>query len=381
MRYKRLGGVGPDISVIGQGSIGAGSKENASSETIRKRIKTLRHGIELGMNFIDTGEDYEGGHSEEVLGRMMKEVRSKILLCSKFKPSHNSQEGIQQALEGSLRRLRTDTIDLYQVQWPNPSIPVAETIETLASIVDQGKIRYFGVGNFSARQLKEAHSIKTDRSLVSIQTEYDLYNRLAEKEMLPYAEAHQITVLAYPSVGSAAFTADEGATLDRIGAGYGATRRQVALSWLVSHPSVVCLTSSMSVDHTSENAEAANFQLGPEELAAIDRTFHREPVLVPTDRIRVVDSEDSDATHLIYTTLEEAIDNKMNIQPSAAAIAEELRSGEMLRPVELRKISGRSSRFDYGLVRGRMRFWAWIIANGREEPIPALVFGDGPLAD
>jgi hypothetical protein len=255
---------------------------------------------------------------------------------------------------------------------------VDETVGTLAALVDQGKIRYFGVGNFSARQLKEALAVETNHSLVSIQTEYDLYNRLPEAELLPYTEANQVTVLSYPSVGSSAFTADEGVTLDRIGSGYGATRRQVALNWLISHPSVVCLTSSMNIEHTSENAEAANFELSPAELAEIDRTFRREPVPVPTDRIQVVDREISDATHLIYTTLEEAIENRLNIQPSAAAIADELRSGEMLRPVELRRVSGGSGQFEYALVRGRMRFWAWIIAKGRDEPIPALVFGDYP---
>jgi len=374
MIYKTLGNTQVKISAIGQGTIGAGSYQNTTSERIRRRIDVLRLGIELGITFLDTGEDYEEGHAEELLGKAIKGIRGDVFISSKFKPSNNSFTGVMNAIEGSLRRLQTDYIDLYQVQWPNPLIPISETMASLSNLVDQEKIRFVGVSNFTQTQLEEAQLFFDRGKIVSVQTEYNLRNRSIESDLLPYCESNQINVIAYSpfNQGNLYLDTKEKETLSTISEKYGATISQVILNWLISHPAVVAVTSTMSSTHISENAGATDFKLHRKDIKTIAEAFTREPILVPTDRIRII-YYDIDETHRIYTTLNEAIENRLNLQPSPMVLAQEVKEGNRLKPVELVLTKDKTGKYDYDLTHGRSRYWAWIIANGPEKPIPAYI--------
>jgi hypothetical protein len=128
----------------------------------------------------------------------------------------------------------------------------------------------------------------------------------------------------------------------------------------------------MSLEHLKENAAATDFRLAEEDIDRIDGAFHREPIMVLADRIRV-SGHDADETHIIYTTVDEAIKNAAGIQPSPATLAEEIRQGGLLKPVELVRTQDTSGRYDYDLIHGRNRYWAWIIAYGNQAPIAAYV--------
>lgn len=363
------------VSAIGQGTIGAGSHSGTTPERIRKRIKVILSGIEEGITFLDTGEDYEDGHAEEILGKAVKRLRGRVFISSKFKPVNNTFAGVLKAAETSLKRLKTDYIDLYQIQWPNPQVPLSETLEAMMKLVEQDKVRFLGVSNFTYTQLKEARELSGDK-IVSIQTEYNLLNRDVEKEILPYCIDTGLTLIAYSPLSrwSASLKQHERIMLERLCKKYTATMPQIFLNWLISRKNIIALTQTMSLGHIRENAQAANFTLDRADMEEMSRVFSREPVLVPTQRIRVLNC-DVDETHRIYLTLEDALENKLNIQPSPGAIAEELKRGLMLKPVELVASRGRSG-YDYDLTHGRMRYWAWIIAYGHEVPIPAYIIND-----
>ena len=131
MLYKKLGDTRVEVPAIGQGTNGAGSLSVTTDALIRRRSDVLRLGIELGMTFLDTAESYEFGHAEEITGKAIQGIRDNVFVSTKFAPSNNSYQGVMSAIEGSLRRLGTDYIDLYQVHWPNPSIPISRTMSAL----------------------------------------------------------------------------------------------------------------------------------------------------------------------------------------------------------------------------------------------------------
>jgi len=373
MRYKELGNTGVKIPVIGQGSIGAGSRKSAGQERVRKRLDVFREGINLGMTLLDTGEDYEDGYAEVLVGRAVRGIRERVFLSSKFKPANSSGAGVLRAIDGSLKRLNTDYIDLYQIQWPNPSVPVAETMSALSRLISAGKVRYAGVCNFSLKQLKEARAVFKGK-IVSIQTEYNLRNRSMESELLPFCSRNNMTVIAYDLFSQGGFYLNEveREILEAIARKHAATVFQVVIAWAVSKPHVVALTNTMNVDHIRENALAADIKLDAEDIRKIEDAFYGEPVMVPADRIRVL-PDDADVTHVIYTSVQQALKNEAGLQPSPAALAEEIKSGNLQKPVELVSSGDKSGKYDFDLIGGRNRYWAWVIAYGEKSLIHAYI--------
>lgn len=375
MKYKLLGNTSVKIPAIGQGATGAGGRATTTSEKIKKRIDSLRFGIDMGMTFIDAAESYEGGHAEELLGQAVQGVREKVFISTKFEPEHSSFQGVMDAIEGSLRRLKTDYIDLYQTHWPNPAIPIEETMRALEKLVKDGKVRHIGISNCSLKQLKDAQKSLASNQIVSVQAEYNLYDRSVENSVLSYCADNLITVIAYSPLnqGNLVLDGTKKQVLDAIAGNYNLTIPQVILAWLVSHPAVITVVNSMNPEYTKENAKAADVKLSKEDIEKIDKEFERRVVLVPTDRIRVI-TKDVDDTHPIYTTIEQAIENKLNMQPSPADLALEINKGsDFLKPVELMPTEDKTGKYDYDLIRGRIRYWAWIIAYKGEKPIPAYI--------
>ncbi len=365
-----------EVSLIGQGTLfGRANDKSDLSELVKKKISTLDYGIELGMNFIDTGEDYEDGKSEELLSQVISTKRDKVIIGSKFKPSNNGYENVIRSCEGSLTRLKTDYIDFYQIQWPNPNIPIEKTIEALTKLVTQGKIRYFGVGNFNIIQLNEALKYDKLNKLCVLQTEYDLFNRQIEDEILDFNSNNQISTIAYMSLGKNLFSNKEQKVLNDLSNKYDTTIRSIVLNWITSHPNTILLTSSTSKEHTFENYNSLSFKMNEKDIDLINKTFKRKTVKVIPKEIMVLDFDESDTSHKIYTSVEEAIENKLDIQPSAIEISEEIKkNGNLLRPIELKRNPDLNSKFPYVLVRGRMRFWGWVIAYGFEKEIDCKLF-------
>lgn len=231
----------------------------------------LRVGIELGATFIDTAESYG---TEDVVGQAIKGVRDKIFLATKISPRHFRRAEVIKAAEGSLKRLNTDYIDLYQLHWPNYSVPIAETMGAMEELIQMGRVRFIGVSNFSAAELRRAQATLSKNRIVSNQVRYSLVDRTIEHGLLQYCEANQVTVLAFsPLARGLGYLRnyDRGDVLGKISAETGKTRAQVALNWCICHKPVVAIFKADRVEHVRENCGASGWYLEPQQIRVLDR--------------------------------------------------------------------------------------------------------------
>ena len=373
MKYKELGKKHTEIPAIGQGCMGIGGYLSRDSHQDDNQAKALRLGIELEMNFIDTAEAYGDGHSEELVGRVIEGIRDKVFIASKVSPEYLSYDYLLLAAENSLHRLKTDYIDLYQVHWPNPKVPIDETMRAMEQLVREGKVRYVGVSNFSLRQFKAAQAALSENELVSVHVEYSLFERNIENSILPYCESEGITTIAYSPLNQGQIAGDDRKTqaLQMIANRYNRTMAQVALNWLISHPSVIAIPKATNPLHIKANASAADFELSDEDFREISRVFTRECIYTPTDRIRVIAG--GRGNRQVYQTIDEALENGLGLVPSPLDLAQDIRKGEVLKPVKVTESTDESRKYDYDLIEGRIRYWAWVIAHKGEKAIPVYI--------
>ena len=208
-----------------------------------------------------------------------------------------------------------------------------------------------------------------------LQTEYDLFNRQIEENLLDFNLKNNITTIAYMSLGKNLYSEEEKLLLNSLSQKYEQSVRSLVLNWITSHKNVLLLTSSMSKKNTLENFNSLNFKLENSDIEKINKKFKRSTTHILPSQIKVIDFDESDTAHQIYTTVDQALENKLNIKPSAAEIADEIKlEGKLLRPVELKKNPDKSSDKPYILVRGRMRFWGWVIAFGYDKAIECKLF-------
>lgn len=237
----------------------------------------MRLGFELGMNLIDTAEMYGRGRSEEVVANAVAAERERVFIATKVSGENLSYERVLRSCEASLKRLRTGYIDLYQVHWPNSSIPITETMKAMDHLVADGKVRNVGVSNFSVQQTREAKAGLSKAELVSNQVEYNLLDRSIEEDLLSFAERENITIIAYSPVARGQIP--QGSrnrhwqALDKIASKYGKTRTQVALNWLIVKDPVVAIPKAVTLDHVRENAGAAGWKLSKEDQHELDEAF------------------------------------------------------------------------------------------------------------
>lgn len=279
MQRKMFGPTGVAVPVIGQGTWDipeSGSRrENA--------IKALRRGIELGMTHIDTAEMYGNGRVEEIVGEAIAGLdRTALFLTSKVLPSNASYRGTITACERTLRRMRTDYVDLFLLHWPS-SHPLEKTMRALETLVAQGKARFIGVSNFDVDEVKAAQSHLRDVPLACDQVLHHLRERTAESKLIPYCDEQRIAVVGYTPFGRGRFPrkeAEPAGVLGVLGAKYGKTVRQVILNVLTRERNAFAIPKASSVEHVEENAGAAGWALEEEDVAAIDAAFpvHHGPL-------------------------------------------------------------------------------------------------------
>ena len=188
MEFKELGKSGHKIPVLGLGTWGIGGGFSPSTSGDDESLRALQLGLELDMRFIDTAEMYGHGHSEEIVAKAVKSQRDNVFIASKVSREHLHYDDVIRSCESSLKRLETDDVDLYQVHWPNDSIPIAETIKAMEHLAAEGKIHHIGVSNFSVQQTREAQNALSKVSLASNQVEYSLLDRSIEANLLSYGE-------------------------------------------------------------------------------------------------------------------------------------------------------------------------------------------------
>jgi diketogulonate reductase-like aldo/keto reductase len=277
MEFKKLGKSGTKIPVLGLGTWGIGGFSSRHSGENDDDVRALRLGFDLEMRFVDTAEAYGRGHSEEVVAKAVKSRRESVFIATKVSPENLRYDDVIRSCRSSLKRLETSFIDLYQVHWPNTSIPIAETMKAMEHLVAVGKIRHIGVSNFSVQQTREAEKALSKNTLASNQVEYSLVDRSIEDDLLPYAEKEHITVIAYSPIArgqiSSGGRGERWQVLDEIASKYNKTRTQVALNWLIAKNPVVAIPKAASLDHVRENAAAAGWQISQSDREALNQAF------------------------------------------------------------------------------------------------------------
>jgi diketogulonate reductase-like aldo/keto reductase len=256
------------VPVIGQGTwrMGAGDR--------RAEVAALRRGLDLGMTHVDTAEMY--GDAEVVVAEAIEGRRDEVFLVSKVLPSNASRRGTVTACERSLARLRTDRLDCYLLHWAGEH-PLEDTIAAFEALQQAGKIRAWGVSNFDVDELDAAWRI-AGASLTCNQVLYHLQERAIEHAVLPWCEEHGVAVVGYSPFGSGRFPAPDsagGRVLREIADAHAATPRQVALRFLVRHPSLLAIPKAADAGHAAENAGAGSLPLSDAEFDAIDAAFPR----------------------------------------------------------------------------------------------------------
>lgn len=374
MQQKTISKNLASMPLIGQGT-GIGGYRAAKTVYTEIHERALRRGLELGMYFIDTAEIYGHGQAEEMLGRILASagLRERVLVATKFSPENNSPAKVRQAAEKSLRRLKTDYIDLYQMHWPNPAIPIEETVGAMAHLVEEGKTRAIGLCNCTMRQLIKARQTAGSGDIAAVQMEYNLFDRSIEAQLLPFCEAQGIGVIAYSPLdqGQIVNGADQRACLQSLSDKYDCTPAQLALRWLADHPPVMAIPNASNIAHVEENAAAADIDLTAEDADLIGRVCVTPLQHIDYRKILVA----ADPKVQTYRTLEEARENRFGQSPSPADIAKDILRENEFKPVRVRHPTLAQAGFEYELIDGRSRFWAWIIAYCGERPIPVYVKG------
>jgi len=297
MQQRRLGSSPVSVSEIGLGTWGmSGAFWGAADDA--ESIRVIHRALELGVTLIDTAEAYGRGHSEEVLGTALAGQRNKAVIATKVAPNHLDPRELEGALEGSMKRLQTDVVDIYFVHWPNPKFPIGPTMEVLERLRVQGRIRAVGVSNFGTAQMDQARAHGT---IDVLQPPYNMLWREVEAGLLPYCREHNIGIMPYSGLAQGLLTGtlsrsaefaegDERRTtvlfqpgiyersldavdgLRPIAAKYGKTIAQLAVQWLTSRPGVSSpLIGARTVREMEENAASVGWTIAPEDVEAIDR--------------------------------------------------------------------------------------------------------------
>jgi myo-inositol catabolism protein IolS len=300
MEYVKLGKSDLMVSKIGLGTWQFGDKDWGWGTDYgeREALEVIERALDLGINFIDTAEVYGDGLSETIVGKAIAGKRDKVILATKVSGHHLQYEDVLRAAEGSLKRLNTDFIDLYQIHWPSWYYPLEETMRALEKLVEEGKVRYLGLSNFSPPLIREARRALARAEIISNQVRYNLLQREIEKGILPYCKRRGISIIAWSPLAKGLLTGKfhEGnlpqdelrkedplfakrenlqqalklvEVLKEIALNHGKTVAQVALNWLIAQPGVIAIPGAKRPAQVEENAGACGWKLSEEEQERI----------------------------------------------------------------------------------------------------------------
>ena len=234
-----------------------------------EELATLRLGLDLGATLIDTAEMYGDGRSEELVGEAIAGRRDQAFIVTKVYPHNASLKGVPAACERSLKRLKTDRIDLYLLHWRG-SIPLAETTEAFAALQNAGKIRHYGVSNLGLEDMQELWT-GAGSKVVANQLLYNLERRGIEWDLLPWLRERRVAVMAYSPIEQARLLGNK--KLAGFAKRNGTTPAQAALAWLLSKEGVIVIPKTGRRERLKENLGALELVLNATQLAELDRLF------------------------------------------------------------------------------------------------------------
>ncbi|HSN40635.1 MAG TPA: aldo/keto reductase [Burkholderiales bacterium] len=257
---------GEHVPAFGQGTWYMGDDRAARAE----EIATLRLGLDLGLTLIDTAEMYGDGRSEQLVGEAIAGRRDEVFLVSKVLPHHATRRGTVTACERSLRRLKTDRIDLYLLHWRG-NVPFAETLEALTALARAGKIRHYGVSNLDLADMRELWNAAGGSGVAANQLLYNLSRRGIEWDLLPWLRERRIPVMAYSPLEQARLL--ENAKFAAFARREGMTPAQMALAWLLANDDAIVIPKCARREHLKENTAALDHRLTAAQRAGLDRLF------------------------------------------------------------------------------------------------------------
>ncbi len=241
--------------------LGQGTWRMAERSAARKaEVAALKVGLDLGMTLIDTAEMYGSGGAEEIVAEAIQGRREEVFLVSKVLPENASRQGTIAACERSLKRLKTDRIDLYLLHWQG-SHSLAETLEAFERLVEGGKIRFFGVSNFDCAGMKALERLRSGPNVVCNQVMYAPSRRGIEWDLLPWCEKNKVAVMAYSPL-------DRGRLVR-----HNVASEAISIAWTMRAPMLVSIPKASDPAHVKANAAALELELSPEDLSELDRAF------------------------------------------------------------------------------------------------------------
>jgi diketogulonate reductase-like aldo/keto reductase len=266
------------MPTFGLGTWGMGESAGRRGE----EVAALRHGIERGITLIDTAEMYGDGEAERIIAEAVGKRRDEIFIVSKVLPGNSSRRGTLAACEASLKRLKTDRIDLYLLHWRG-SVPLEETIEAFTALQESGKIVDWGVSNFDISEMGELWKTPDGDCCVTNQVLYNLSRRGIEFDLMPWCRKHRLPIMAYSPIEQGQLLGH--AALRDIGKKHNATPAQVALAWLMRHDDVIVIPKVGSPAHVDEDLAAIDLLLSHDDFVALDRAFPPPRSAQPLDML------------------------------------------------------------------------------------------------
>ena len=257
---------GESVAALGQGTWHMGDSKAAHAE----EIATLRLGLDLGITLIDTAEMYGEGKAEELVGEAIAGRRDEAFLVSKVYPHNATRKGTVAACERSLKRMRTDRIDLYLLHWRG-NVPFVETMEAFMALHKAGKIRHYGVSNLDLDDMQQLWSVPGGNGVQTNQLLYNLIRRGLEWDLLPWLRKRRVPVMAYSPIEQAKLLRNP--QLAGFARHHGMKTAQAALAWLLAKDDIIAIPKTGSRERLMENSGALDRPLTKEQLSELDRLF------------------------------------------------------------------------------------------------------------
>ncbi len=259
---------------FGTWKIGGETTPNPSADSAS--LTALHSALEVGYTHFDTAEYYAAGHSEELVGRAVRETKTKredVFITTKVSPEHLNYNDVLNSCENSLRRLKMDYIDLYLIHWPSIGMKLEDAFRGLNKLVRDGKVKHLGVSNFKLKLVKQSQEL-SETPIITNQIPYSLPNRTyVENGVLEYCQQNDILITAYTPVKFRSVRVNK--TLGEIAKAHAATPFQIALAWLVMQPRVITIPMSFNPQHIKENFDAAEIQLSAKEMTQLNNAWDK----------------------------------------------------------------------------------------------------------
>ncbi len=362
---------GESLPPIGLGTMGYGGFFSRDNSEQQKYINLISVAYELGLKVIDTAEVYGAGLAEEIIGKLPPSVTEDLFIMTKFSAENSEPKKIEESLHASLKRLNREYVDVYQPHWPSADIDTEVVAIALSKLVEQGKVRYIGLSNFSTNEYKKANEILGDKKVEFIQTEYGPLERTVESDLLPEVIKNHSLLVGYSPFRNGNIFDEKNKNYKNLldmAEKYSATISQIVLAWVLRSGSVISIPKASTEKRIVENFNALNLVLSSLDLEKLSKIFEMKTEMIDMALIDI----GSDGDRKIYLSLEEAIHNPHNLVPGPMDIANEIKmnNGMLAKPIKIKR-NKESDR--YTLVEGRVKFWGWMISYGIDSKVPAII--------